>query len=75
MEPVAAPADVGEDERYAGVATAQRPELGRIGRFLSRPLVPAVLPDVMQHRHAMASRRLRRSDRAAGHRLAGSRPV
>ena len=48
MQPVAAAADVRQDERHGGMPHRERAELDRVGRFLTLILAPAVLPDVVQ---------------------------
>ncbi|PYO89330.1 MAG: hypothetical protein DMD58_09760 [Gemmatimonadetes bacterium] len=52
MQPVAAAADMRQDERDVRVTARERAQLARVGRFLARPVMAAVLPDVLQHRHA-----------------------
>jgi hypothetical protein len=53
---VAAAADVRKDEAHARVSRRQTTELDPVRRLLTRPLAPAVLPDVVQHRKASAFR-------------------
>ena len=52
MQPVAAAADVGQQEGDRGMARRQLAELARVGRLLARVVAAAVLPDVVQHWHA-----------------------
>ena len=56
MLPGPAPADVPEDEPDLGVAAREAAQLGAVGRLLSRPVAPPVLPHMVQHRHAALAR-------------------
>src|SRR5437667_322913 len=56
MQPVATAADVSEDEGDVGVTARQRAELDRVGRFLSRPVAAAVLPNVLEDGNAPLQR-------------------
>ena len=50
VRPVAAAADVREDERRARMPQRERAEIDAVGDLLAGPLARAMLPDVMQHR-------------------------
>src|SRR5947209_15429441 len=56
MQPVAPAADVGEDEGDVGVTARQRAELDRVGRFLPRPVVATMLPNVLEDGNAPLQR-------------------
>ncbi len=58
MFPVAAPADVRQDESHLGVARGQGGELLPVRRFLPRPVVPPMLPHMVQHWNPPFSRQL-----------------
>ena len=58
VRPVAAAADVREDERRARMPQREAAEIRAVRDFLTRPLARAVLPDVMQHREVPRSRGL-----------------
>ena len=73
VEPVAAAADVGQDEAGARVTLGELAELVGIGRFLSRVLAAAMLPDVVQQREPELPGEARRRDRAADRWRGGSR--
>ena len=74
VDPVAAAADVGQQEVDLGVPRGQRAELGRVGGLLPRVVPPPVLPDVVQHGHASlgATRQIGSSSGSLARRLAAS---
>src|SRR6202008_3309144 len=58
VAPITATSDVRKQEGHFGMASRERDELRSIRRLLPRPIAPAMLPDVVQHRHATLTRQL-----------------
>ena len=52
MQPVAAAADVRQDEPDVRMAAGEGAQLDGIGGLLTRPVAAAMLPDMLQHGHA-----------------------